>query len=100
MNIEKNTKNEQIVCYYIKEEQNNHNAKEDDEYIKFINKKPVYDSDMHKYILDFNRRVKIPSIDNFQIISEDEHIIYVDALNEFLPNFYFNDYNYFILLLL
>ncbi|KAI5170880.1 tubby [Nematocida sp. LUAm3] len=64
------------------------------EYIKLLNKQPYYNQETNSYVLNFNERVTLPSVRNFQIIHPHDTTYITITFGKTNENEYILDYTY------
>ncbi len=74
----------------------NHSPRADDlEYpFKLVNKQPEYDNLRKQYLLDFKKRVNLASVNNFQIVFENDVNTVIMQVGKAEKNYYICDYTY------
>ncbi|KAI5181680.1 tubby [Nematocida sp. AWRm80] len=63
-------------------------------YIQLVNKQPYYNSETSSYILNFNGRVTLPSVRNFQIIHPNDSAYITMTFGKIAEGEYVLDYSY------
>ncbi|KAI5185389.1 tubby [Nematocida homosporus] len=64
------------------------------QYVKLVNKQPYYNSETNSYVLNFNGRVTLPSVRNFQIIHPNDTSYITITFGKTGENEYVLDYTY------
>lgn len=64
------------------------------EYVKMVNKRPYYSTETNSYVLNFNGRVTLPSVRNFQVIHPKDTTYITLTFGKIDSNEYVLDYTY------